>query len=792
MTKSTAWYARRYIERFGMRIVPIEPKRKFPRAADWGNNTLSDPEKADEFYAKHPDWNMGVALGPSRLCSLDIDCMESFRVICECYGIDLDDLIKRTPTLQGQAPGMRLMFRVPEGAELPYVKMNWRPESDPTGDIHRQMMADAAEAKRNGDTELENKIREDAKQHAMYTVFEFRSSTDGKQRQDVIAPSIHPETGLPYKWITQPMDDWPEPPRWLMAMWQEFDKFKPQLKAMCPWSVEPEIPDSKIRAARPVNNSSGGGNVISEFNRSVSLESSLTNYGYTAIGKRWLSPHSGTQLPGVVLFPDGNSCWIHHASDPLCSGETGKPVNAFDLYCYYDHSGDIKKAVKTAAEQLGMRPMAPVSNASNPEVPDSDSHAATLVSEPSATLPANWGSRDYMSPLPWTTPQGKPLKHIDNLAEICIRLGINIRYNVISKEEEILIPGKSFSMDNKDNAAYEWLKSECSMFDFPTEPVGGFLTYIADQNQFNPVATWIESSPWDGVVRMTDLYATITAAGESDNPLKKSLKETLIKRWMMSAVAAAFSPEGVSAAGVLVFQGGQYMGKTKWFKSLVPDSLNVLKDGMLLRPDDKDSIKQICSFWLVELGELDSTFRKSDIAALKSFITNSSDVLRRPYARKESKFARRTVFFGSVNPREFLHDQTGNRRYWTIECEDIDHTHGLDMQQIWAEALYMWRNGEGFYLTHEEITQLNTHNEEFMTIDPVEQRIMSGLDWSEPKTVWRWEQATSILLECGIDRPTRADASTAGLIIRKLNGDQGRKSNGKSLLFCPPKKVNMY
>lgn len=786
MTKptTTSAYAKRYIERFGFHIVPIEPKRKFPRSADWGNNTLSDPAKAFDFYTKNPDWNIGVSLGPSRLCSLDIDCWDSFALICECYGIDLQDLIKHTPTIKGK--GIRLEFRVPEGAHLPYLKMNWFAESDPDGSIHRRMMKEATEAKKAGNTELEEKIREQAKQHSMYTVFELRAATDGKQRQDCVPPSCHPETGLPYTWLTQPRDEWPEPPAWLLAIWQNFDKFKPQIKAMCPWAVEPEIPESKINNQKPIANTvSGGGNVISEYLRSTSIEQALTTYGYSQIGKRWLSPHSSTRLPGVVIFPDGASCWIHHASDPLCSDDTGHPVNAFDLFCYYDHNGDIKKAVRAAADLLGIRSSVPVSN-----VPASVTASVPAAVAPSAAqLPANWGSRDYMSPLPFTTPKHKPLKHIDNLKEICVRLGVTIRYNVIGKEEEILIPGQSFSIDNAANASIAWLNSECSLFDFTTDKVGEFLTYIADQNLYNPVASWITSIPWDGVCRMDDLYGTVTAVGEGTDPAIRKLKETLLKRWMISAVAAATRPTGISAAGVLVFQGAQYLGKTKWFKSLVPPDLGVLKDGMLLRPDDKDSVKQICSFWLVELGELDSTFRKSDIAALKAFITNDSDVLRRAYARKESKFARRTVFFGSVNPREFLNDPTGNRRFWTIECAHLDHSHNLDMQQIWAEVLHMHQRGEGYYLTPEEMDLLNQHNESFTSIDPVEERILSKLCWEDSPDIWRWEQATNVLMDCGFDRPTRQDAATAAAVIRKHNGGLSKRGSGKTLLKVPAKRA---
>ena len=382
--------------------------------------------------------------------------------------------------------------------------------------------------------------------------------------------------------------------------------------------------------------------------------------------------------------------------------------------------------------------------------------------------------------LPDCNDKGKPLSTIENLAEITRRLGVTIRYNVISKEEEILIPGEGFSVDNRANASLAWLVSWCARMKMPTDKVGDFVTYLADKNLYNPVAEWITSKPWDGQSRLQDLFDTIDAV---DNDLKC----VLMKRWMLSAVAAAFNHDGVSAHGVLTLQGDQYLGKTKWFKGLVPDHLGLVKDGMLLQPHDKDSVKQVCSFWLVELGELDATFRKSDIAALKSFITNKSDVLRRAYARRESHFARRTVFFASVNPKQFLHDATGNRRYWTIEAKWIDHSHNLDMQQVWAEVLHLYNSGEGYYLLPDEMGQLNQANEEFTVIDPVQERLESRLQWQLPQHEWTWRSATDILIECGLDKPNTGDANKAAAFIRQRNGNQGKRTHSGRLLLAPPK-----
>jgi putative DNA primase/helicase len=403
--------------------------------------------------------------------------------------------------------------------------------------------------------------------------------------------------------------------------------------------------------------------------------------------------------------------------------------------------------------------------------------------------PLTAGAVDTYSPLPDMTPRFKPMATIENVNEIVKRLNVNVRYNVISKEEEILIPGESYSVDNKANASFAWLQSWCARFNMPTEKLGDFVTYLADRNQYNPVAQWVQSKPWDGISRIEQFCDTIKAHDEENDERVLFMKRTLIKRWLISAIAAAFQPDGVSAHGVLVLQGDQYVGKTKWFKSLVPEELGLTQDGMMLRPDDKDSVKQAVSFWLVELGELDATFRKSDIAALKAFLTRKNDVLRRAYARKESHFARRTVFFASVNPQQFLHDPTGNRRYWTISARAIDHSHNIDMQQLWAEVLVLFKAGETYFLLPEEMDALNRSNEEFTVIDPILERLQSQLDWNADRSYWEWKSTTDILLSIGFERPSQSDCTKAAGYIRQLNGGASRRS-GKGRFVLVPNKAS--
>jgi putative DNA primase/helicase len=392
---------------------------------------------------------------------------------------------------------------------------------------------------------------------------------------------------------------------------------------------------------------------------------------------------------------------------------------------------------------------------------------------------------NYQQWLPDVNDKGKPLSTIENVADVCQRLGITVRYNVISKEEEILIPGAAFSLDNKQNASLAWLLSECAKFRMPVDRVPDFITYLGDQNLYNPVAEWVMSKPWDGEDRLSQLIATVKAKDEAKDERVMRMKTAFITRWMISAIAGAFRPTGVSAHGVLVFQGAQYVGKTKWFKQLVPQHLDLLKDGMLLRPDDRDSVMKCVSNWLVELGEIDATFRKSDVAALKSFLTSDRDVLRRAYARKESTFARRTVFFASVNPKNYLHDETGNRRYWTIECEHLDHSHGIDMQQCWAQVHSIWSAGESWFLQPDEMELLNEHNKDFEVIDPIEDLITNGLRWKDDEYDWTWRTATDVLMSLGRQNSSKADVTKAGTIIRNMNGGKAKRTGQQRLLFVP-------
>ena len=267
-----------------------------------------------------------------------------------------------------------------------------------------------------------------------------------------------------------------------------------------------------------------------------------------------------------------------------------------------------------------------------------------------------------------------------------------------------------------------------------------------------------------------------------------------MKKWLLSCVAAAFEEGGVALEGLLVFQGSQGLGKTLWFKRLADFNRGWLCEGATLDPKDKDSVKKAVSHWIVELGELESTFKKADINQLKAFITSRSDEMRLPYDRSFTNYQRRTAFFASVNEPEFLMDGSGNRRFWCIKVTDINPHHGIDMQQMWAEVkATLYQPGEkNWYLTKEEREMLQESNEGFRTQGAVEDLLLQHVDFDALDTEKIAWQLTALLRALGIRNPRNIDFKDASRVLTD-HGIDPRKTNGKkvydvSLVDLPEEK----
>lgn len=364
-----------------------------------------------------------------------------------------------------------------------------------------------------------------------------------------------------------------------------------------------------------------------------------------------------------------------------------------------------------------------------------------------------------------TNPEGAPLCVPDNYERLLEAAGCSIWYNEMKLREEF---GGAFrvskvtrDLDSITTLLLGW-SSVLGMTGATHNLVAKNLEFVARKNARHPFHGWLEHQrinvAWDGVDRLRapgGLFNTIHV--ESG---RTGYRNLLLQTWLYSVVAAARHlyeyKAGSQPRGVLIFLGQQYSGKTTWFsrlfEGLYPSSRECFADGMHF-DGSTDSVMAVCGQLVTELGEIDSITSKTDAGKLKAFISSGEDRIRRPYARSHVDIPRRTVFAGTVNKTDFLRDDTGNTRYWTVPVSgiDLDAQRVLDMGQVWLQIDEECRRsvselesqsvarglGDEEYraapwlLTQSEMEQVNAVNTGHMASTDAQDWLMDMFDWDD-------------------------------------------------------------
>ena len=215
------------------------------------------------------------------------------------------------------------------------------------------------------------------------------------------------------------------------------------------------------------------------------------------------------------------------------------------------------------------------------------------------------------------------------------------------------------------------------------------------QRTFHPVREWLEGLQWDGVERLDTML--MDYLGAEDNPLTRAMT----RKHFTAAVARVMRP-GCKYDYILTLIGPQGIGKSTLVKIMGGDWF----DDSLTSIEGKEGMEQIRGKWLIEFGEL-TNYKKSTSEAYKAFISKQEDSYRPAYGRKVEVYPRQCVFFATTNEPNFLKGDTGNRRFWTVECgqdiitRDVWEELPEERDQIWAEAVHRFREGERLYLPRE-------------------------------------------------------------------------------------------
>jgi len=310
--------------------------------------------------------------------------------------------------------------------------------------------------------------------------------------------------------------------------------------------------------------------------------------------------------------------------------------------------------------------------------------------------------------------QGKALaKHLTNAIAIleCDPVFQNVlRFDELDHKIHVRLPlpwslpGETFPREwrsTDSSVACAWIASSQWDLQLSTGTVKEAINVVARRCSVHKVRDRLKVLKWDGVSRI----------GSHDNPApgwlatyfrapnegKEGAYIRLVGRyWLMSAVARAYEP-GCKVDTMLILEGAGGEHKSTGMALLCSIVPGVVKD----TPIDfhsKDKYQQLDGAWVYELAELSGITSRQSADELKAYVSSPCDNYRRSFGEQSTDNPRHSVFFSTVNPTAdsgYLNERSGNeRRNWPVPVGVANMAAiGRDRDQIWAEAVHLYRMG---------------------------------------------------------------------------------------------------
>lgn len=429
---------------------------------------------------------------------------------------------------------------------------------------------------------------------------------------------------------------------------------------------------------------------ISEFLKDIYTPTTDGRFTYT----------KGTTASGLILYDD-KFAYSHHGTDP-CSG---KLCNAFDLvrihlFGHLDPDNQYKNGNNKSFKAME-------------EFARADKEVKQVIATENFTeskydfaepLESNEEDIDWMSELEIDT-KGKYLSNANNINLLFandVRLKGLFKHNEFDGKRYVFgnVPWRKISKPEPvKNVDYSGVRNYIeSIYGITGHlKIEDSMSLEFERNLFHPVMDYLEGVKWDGKQRVDTIL--VDYLGAEDNIYTREA----IRKMLVGAVARIFRP-GCKYDLVLTLVGEQGTGKStlakklggKWFSDT------------FMTVHGKEALEQIQGAWIIEMAEL-SGLRKAEVEAVKHFISKQEDTFRPAYARTSETYQRQCIFIGTTNNKDFLSDSSGNRRFIPVDVGAVgtpeksiwtDLTDEV-IDQIWAEAVTMWRKGEPLFMSKE-------------------------------------------------------------------------------------------
>jgi len=297
--------------------------------------------------------------------------------------------------------------------------------------------------------------------------------------------------------------------------------------------------------------------------------------------------------------------------------------------------------------------------------------------------------------------------------------------------------------------------------------------------QYDPVNIWLDNLPqWNGHDYIKELAARV--------PTTQPHWEKYLRMWLIGMVAQWRESDKQLTGNALtpLLIGRQGCGKTRFCKIILPPELRDYYNDKINFKNEFDLNIALTMFAMINIDEFDKTTASQQIV-LKYLLSSAEVKFRPPYGKTIKQFRRYTSFIGTTNQLKPLVDPTGSRRFVCVSIsndKDIDFEDNVEHQQLFAQVLYLFNNGERYWLDNEEIATLIKENEPYQKLNDLVEMI--GETFMKPKAgEGRWWSLTEIheLLQNGYanyDPKTTFQKLGRALSDMQFGFETNRKSAG--------------
>lgn len=390
-----------------------------------------------------------------------------------------------------------------------------------------------------------------------------------------------------------------------------------------------------------------------------------------------------------------------------------------------------------------------------------------------------------------------PLNHSLNLRFAVERLGLMLMLNMMTGQIE-LFKADGTPATNSDAQTSSMIVNSLSECGIPLDTESKHFDALAAINSYHPIYRLFQGREWDGVERVQKVLACV----HSKYP---TFAQRMIKKTLIAAIAALENGFIEMKTVPVLYSRENNFYKSAFIKRLFSILPNSFMEGLSVDPRSKDSIRPAVCCWGAELGELDS-MSKVESGLLKAWIPAAKDKWRVEHKSFYFEKPRQTVYMGTVNKDDFIKDETLASRLPVISLTapiDIDEVNRLlgwehdgnaprlvdaeQLTQFWLEVREMYRAGDIYGVSAEELAEGLEHSKEFVPKSAFEEIASAYIDEFKEADGYKleWLRLPEI---CRVMNINPEKSREMGIALKKL-ADEGviqRKTPKNARLYEIP------